>query len=91
MDKRISVYMFIMFLFFLTTLVSENPVLAQTDSVPEITLTATSELGGPSGKFNYSFDHPWAWMWIKRTIYTFLMAETIESWFIPLRASFSDK
>jgi len=59
MHKKTSIYMFIIFLFSLTTFGSTDHLLAQNDSVQEVTLKAISELGGRYGKFNYTFDCPW--------------------------------
>jgi hypothetical protein len=60
MNKRVTIYTFATLLFGLTLLVSESPVLAQDDTIPEMTLTAISELGGRHGESDYAFDVPWA-------------------------------
>lgn len=59
MNKKITIYLSIIFLFSLTHLASENCLLAQNDTVSEITLKAISELGGRYGESNYTFSSPW--------------------------------
>ncbi len=59
--KRNTIISFsIIFQLFLAGLPAQNHVLAQDDSVPEVTLKAISELGGRYGEPDYTFDSPLA-------------------------------